>query len=206
MYVEFSIRWRASYLFFYGTIKEVAEWLSYHILTKVQINTFSDPLQLGFWVIFPWNQAHLSTVANLETRWLNHSSSSLWVHGHRNAPGNCSADELERLGTTLHTQEELERFLVRLILTNIVTYIETRWLNYSSSFLGHRNAPGNCRADELKRPATTLHTQNELERFLVRRFQLSCLERQDLSNRQNCSWVKALNNDFVEAVENPRLG
>ena len=57
----------------------------------------------------------------------------IWVPGHRDIPGNCKADELARLGTTLHAPGELEHVgmtvaTCKLLLRNsALTATNGRW-------------------------------------------------------------------------------
>ena len=86
-------------------IKEVAEWLRYNVLTKVGINIFCDSQAAikSLDSVFLNSTSALSCRRSLNEMAQQFDIHRIWVPGHRNIPGNCKADELARLGTTLRT-------------------------------------------------------------------------------------------------------
>ena len=91
-------------------IKEVAEWLRHNILTKIGINIFSDSQAAikSLESIFLNSKTALSCRKSLNEMAEQFKIHLIWVPGHRDIPGNCKADELARLGTTLQIPGSLE--------------------------------------------------------------------------------------------------
>lgn len=91
-------------------IAEVAKWLRCNVLTKVGINIFSDSQA----AIKSLESVFLNSTSALNCRKsLNEMAQQfdihlIWVPGHRDIPGNCRADELARLGSTLRVPARLE--------------------------------------------------------------------------------------------------
>lgn len=91
-------------------IKEVADWLGRNVLSTNAVNIFSDSQA----AVKSMGSMFLNTITAQNCRAsLNEMAKQfkirlIWVPGHRDIPGNCRADELARLGTTLQVPARLE--------------------------------------------------------------------------------------------------
>ena len=71
----------------------------------------------------------------------------IWVPGHRDIPGNCKADELARLGTTLQVPPELECVGIPLSSCKLVLRLSTarktnqRWASGSTCRIARQIGP-----------------------------------------------------------------
>jgi ribonuclease HI len=91
-------------------IKEVADWLGRNVLSTNVVNIFSDSQA----AVKSMGSMFLNTITAQNCRAsLNEMAKQfkirlIWVPGHSDIPGNCRADQLARLGTTLQVPARLE--------------------------------------------------------------------------------------------------
>jgi ribonuclease HI len=91
-------------------IKEVADWLGRNVLSTNAVNIYSDSQA----AVKSLGSMFLNTITAQNCRAsLNEMAKQfkirlIWVPGHRNILGNCRADQLARLGTTLQVPARLE--------------------------------------------------------------------------------------------------
>lgn len=91
-------------------IKEVADWLSCNVLSTTAVNIYSDSQAAvkSLKSMFLKTRSALNCRTSLNEMAKQFDIRLIWVPGHRDIPGNCKADELARLGTTLQVPTELE--------------------------------------------------------------------------------------------------
>ena len=87
-------------------IRAAVDWLRYNVLTKVGVNIYSDSQAAikSLSNVFLTSRSALDCRRSLNEMAEQFKIHLIWMPGHRDIPGNCRADELARLGTTLHVK------------------------------------------------------------------------------------------------------